>query len=318
MHARMFEIGMAIGNTASHESGHFFGLAHDRGLDKEYDHGTDAWTPIMGTNLSHDRSTWSHHVVNWEWIDGVHTPIYEDNIAQLTEVLGARADDHGDIDAFARPMTDVNAGIRFEAAGIISTMNDIDVFTFTAPRSGAYAIDVNVPAYANLDVAVDWYGPGAPLIDDPGLDLHTSVWLEEGAEYFLRVRSHGVYGDLGHYTATVTWDLPEIGPYPEMLDIPFIPELDLIDPNPDVWTNPEFVGPLPEWAPWSADDVPPMIDALDGAFDDYGPVDPIFDGPIVDDYEAFAPIDNYWSNWRLAAPTLATSPSVRAKSLRWF
>jgi hypothetical protein len=307
----------AIGNGVSHEAGHAFGLQHDSAPDMAYDKGTESWTPIMGWTLETDRMTWSHPMVQPEWIDGYLQDQYEDELAILTKSIGARADDHGDIDAFARPMADVNAGIRFEAAGIISTMNDVDVFSFVAPRSARYAIDVNVPAYANLDVAVDWHGPGAPLLDDAGLDLHTTVWLEEGAEYFLRVRSHGVYGDLGHYTATITWDLPDIGLYPELLDIPFIPELDLIDPNPDVWYDLGFVGPQPYGESWSADDLPPLVEALDGAFDDYGAEAPSFDEPVNEPYEVFAPNENSWNNWSLAATTISAHSSL-ARNFRQF
>jgi hypothetical protein len=306
----------AIGNGVSHEAGHAFGLQHDSAPDMAYDKGTNSWTPIMGWTLETDRMTWSHPMVQPEWIDGMLQDQYEDELAILTESIGARADDHGDIDAFARPMADVNAGIRFEGSGIISTMNDVDVFSFVAPRSARYAIDVNVAAYANLDVAVDWYGPGAPLLDDPGLDLHTTVWLEEGAEYFLRVRSHGVYGDLGHYTAAVTWDLPELGLYPELLDIPFLPELDLIDPNPDVWYDPDYVDLLPYGESWSADDLP-LVEALDGAFDDYGAESLGFDEPVNEPYEAFVPNENYWNNGSLAATTMSAY-STRARTFRRF
>lgn len=317
MDTRILDIGMAIGNTVSHESGHFFGMEHDRASNgDEYDRGTDEWTPIMGTNLAHDRSTWSVHLVNWEWIDHVHTPIYEDNFAQLIGVLGPRLDDHGDSDEFAQPMADVNAGIRFEAAGIISTMSDVDVFSFVAPRTGEYAIDVSVPAYANLDVAVDWYRSSGPLLDDAGLDLHASVWLEEGAQYFLRVRSHGVYGDLGHYDAAVTWDLPEIGPYPEMLDLPYIPELDLIDLNPDVWYELGLGRGLSNGEYLSAGELP-LVDAIDGAFDSYDAQVPSFDEPVAEPSSYYSPNENHGSDWSLAGTTLSAY-SIRARNFRGF
>lgn len=317
MDARILDIGMAIGNTVSHESGHFFGMEHDRASNgDEYDRGTDVWTPIMGTNLAHDRSTWSLHLVNWEWIDHVHTPIYQDNFAQLIGVLGPRLDDHGDSDELAQPMADVTAGIRFEGSGIISTMSDVDVFSFVAPRSGEYAIDVNVPAYANLDVAVDWYGSAGTMLDDAGLDLHRSVWLEEGVQYFLRVRSHGVYGDLGHYSAAVTWDLPEIGPYPEMFNIPYIPELDLIDPNPDVWYDAGVMGELSNVEYWSAGELP-LVDAIDGAFDSYGVQDSSFDETIAEPSNAYAPVESYSNDWSLSSNTLSAY-SIRARNFHRF
>lgn len=317
MDTRMLDIGMAIGNTVSHESGHFFGMQHDRALNgDEYDRGTDAWTPLMGTNLSHDRSTWSRHLVNWQWIDHVHTPIYEDNFAQLIGVLGPRLDDHGDSDELAPPMADVNAGVRFEGAGIISTMSDVDVFSFVAPRGGEYAIDVNVPAYANLDVAVDWYGSNHPLLDDAWLDLHTTVSLEEGEQYFLRVRSHGAYGDLGHYTAAVTWNLHEIGPHPELFDIPFIPELDLIDPNPDVWYDTGLIGELSNVEYRSAGELP-LVGAIDEAFDSYSAQDSSLDETVAEPFSAYSPVESHSIDWSLPANTLSAY-SIRARNFHSF
>jgi hypothetical protein len=309
---------IAIGNGVSHEAGHAFGLQHDSAPDQEYDKGTADWSPIMGWTLETDRMTWSHPQVQPEWIDGFLQDQWESELTILTRSIGARPDEHGDVAWEARTMTAAGSGFRFEAAGIISTMDDLDVFSFNAPLSGWYEFDVAIPTHGNLDAAVDVYGPDVYVSqDDPGLGVQGSVWLEAGAEYFLRVRSHGVYGDLGHYTAVVTWDLPEIGPYPEMLDIPFIPELDLIDPNPDVWYDPDFVGPLPDAEPWTAGDLPPLVDALDGAFDDYGALDPIFDEPVNDDYEAIPPIEDYWNNGSLAASMISTSPT-RARSFRRF
>jgi hypothetical protein len=274
---------IAIGNTASHEAGHAFGLEHDvhLGAGTNYDAGTGTWTPIMGDNLSTDRHTWSKHerVIETGTEDGLfvesRTPLIDD-LQILTKVLGLRADDHGDSNDLARPMTEVNPGLSFVHTGIIGTMDDKDVFSFQVRYAATYRIRVDVPEFGNLDsrftlstaagivgVINDHSGDrvideesGLRQIGDGVLGEEFEFRLEPGTEYFLQVDSNGNYGDLGQYQVSVTWVVPEIGPLPELEPIPYIPELDLVDPAPDVWSDPEMV------------DLPEIVDPLD-----YGPED---------------------------------------------
>jgi hypothetical protein len=140
------ETTIAIGNSVSHESGHAFGLRHDRAPNgDEYDQGTDTWTPIMGSNLSTDRHTWSRPAVDSVVTETGNEPIYDDALQILTDVLGLRADDHGDSNELATPMTEVNAGLSFVQSGIIGTMDDKDVFSFHVEYAATYRIRVDVP-----------------------------------------------------------------------------------------------------------------------------------------------------------------------------
>ena len=80
-----------LANTASHESGHKFGLQHQSQFDEggnlieHYSLGGSDWTPIMGNNLQTDRTVW-HYGLN---VSGE----LQNDVAILGNRLGYRDDD---------------------------------------------------------------------------------------------------------------------------------------------------------------------------------------------------------------------------------
>jgi Ca2+-binding RTX toxin-like protein len=199
-------VGAAVATTCSHEAGHAFGLSHQRTFDangalgSEYNPGTFDWTPIMGNNLSAARTTW--------W-NGTTTDQYttEDELAILSSPLngfGYRLDDHGNTPATATPLQ--QTGPQVSGSGIIEQMSDVDYFSFQT-GGGLATLNVNVAAVgANLDARAELYGPSGLIAvsdSDTSLNATISTYLAEGT-YYLAVRSHGRYGDLGQYTITGT------------------------------------------------------------------------------------------------------------------
>jgi hypothetical protein len=292
-----WETMVGIGNTVSHEAGHAFGMQHDRAANGgEYDNGTDTWTPIMGSNLPTDRHTWSKHAWDSRVTETGNEPIYDDALQILTEVLGLRADDHGDSNELATPMTEVNPGFSFVQSGIIGTMEDKDVFSFRVELAATYRIRVDVASFGNLDsrftlstaagivgVVNDHSGDrvldeesGLRQIGDGVLDEEFGFRLEPGTEYFLQVDSNGIYGDLGKYEVSVTWVVREIEPLPEMPTFPEIPDPEQYYPGPDIWINPEMV--------YHPELVEPVYDGL---VDD---IQPSWELYVVD------PVQDIWSN----------------------
>ena len=219
--------GACIGTTVSHEAGHSFGLDHqseynDDGTIDTYADGTDEWTPIMGANVSFDRTTWHNGMTDEE------EP--QDDMALLASDqngFGYRADDHADsLNSFFTRYSTAPTSLeqivripygptnRLRGAGIIETMDDQDWFTFTTSMTGTINLRVDVAEVgANLDVKVQlwkqtdlWYAPyqkvaeAAPS-DDLGADLS---YTGTAGTYYLVVMSHGQYGDVGRYTISGT------------------------------------------------------------------------------------------------------------------
>jgi hypothetical protein len=295
-HDEWYDTIQAIGNSVSHESGHLFGLEHDHNLDVanhkseafQYDDGTDTWTPIMGNNISADRHTWSYATI------GTSDSERQDQLQVLAEVLGLRADDHGDSNELATPMTEVNPGLSFVQTGVIGTMDDKDVFSFHVQYAAEYRIRVDVPEFGNLDARFTLSTADGIVrvvdghIGDGVLDEQFDFKLEPGTEYFLQVDNHNGYGDLGQYQVSVTWVVPEIGPLPELDPIPDLPELDPVDPAPDIWSNPE------------AQSLPEVVQPVDDGLVDYQPSwelwSAVSDVAQVETWQtAASPAVSYWA-----------------------
>jgi len=201
---------LKLATTISHEAGHGFGLLHHVVFDgngeivSEYNPGTATWTPIMGDNLSTDRTTWGLGFAE----DGL-----QDDMAFLSWKLGTRADDHGNgwstASALSAPLTAYDA---MTGRGIIESTADIDAFRFNA----AGQIDVSVAGLkwvGNLMPVVElWSSQGlmATAIPTRGypdtgnlMSAKLSANVAAG-EYMVVVRSLGDYGDVGQYTVTVS------------------------------------------------------------------------------------------------------------------
>jgi hypothetical protein len=208
---------MQVANTAIHESGHGFGLLHDRLYDanhnvtNEYDPGSGNWTPFMGDNLQATRHTWTLGIVNWN--DG--TPVLQWEPGKLGSVLGYRADDFGDDTAHATGLA-FNLGGSATLKGVIGYHPpsflfegaDVDVFKMTS-QPGTVSVEADVLGYTNgavLDARIElWSTQGiiaaatAPLGGNALLTANVT-----GGTYYVKVMSGGGLTDAGQYTLTVT------------------------------------------------------------------------------------------------------------------
>jgi hypothetical protein len=209
------EITPAVATTASHESGHSFGLLHQSVwvggiLVEQYNPGSSDRTPIMGNNLCSDRTTW----YNGKSVTGM---IQSDmpTIASAANGFGYRLDSDN---TFGTATSLVSSGGKLSGSGIVSTTIDKDYYRFDT-TGGMFTFTAAVADVGpNLDVRLELWThkpaptPGDPfgfadtLIawSDPSLDLNASFTsILESGTYYLVVRSHGTYGDVGQYTLTV-------------------------------------------------------------------------------------------------------------------
>ena len=81
--------GKNMGEAASHEIGHNFGLSHDATATASYYSGAAPWAPIMGVAYSQPVSQFSKGEYS-----GASTT--QDDLAVIATGAPLRADDHGD------------------------------------------------------------------------------------------------------------------------------------------------------------------------------------------------------------------------------
>ncbi len=141
--------GAWIGEVASHEVGHNFGLSHDGNRFSEYYDGHGSWGPVMGSAFSRPLSQWSRG-------EYAGASMVEDDLALISRHAPFRLDDHGDVSA----PTELSAGVP--AYGVVERASDQDAFSFTA------AGGVRLHA--------------APTSPFPNLDLELAVYDESGAK----------------------------------------------------------------------------------------------------------------------------------------
>ena len=216
-----------IGTTASHESGHGFDLNHKNTVDssgsqlEEYSSGntpTDPgldWTPIMGGNLNTDRTIWAQASAP---IIGTANSVRGDNdFSTLMLELGLRPEDH-----VLTHLGTASPGRMLTDIGLIRTINDRDVFSFTVTAAADYTIDLRVADVgANLDSILTLYTDSNVFIaqNNSGLSTQITEHLTPGT-YHAEVRSEAIYtGDVGTYTirvegAALEYALPVFVPGP--------------------------------------------------------------------------------------------------------
>jgi hypothetical protein len=170
----------------------------------------------MGANTQGDRTIWSTYQSG---------NVTHNNLAKLTQVLGARADDFAD-NSSAAPVFqfryDPIRGYQGSMAGVIGMGGDTDMFKFTVNSADTYNFKVTVPQFGNLDSQLVVYRVYDPPLSgvfyyeqiamaDPsissiqpfqGLGASLSLALRAGT-FAIVVRSHGGYGDLGSYILSV-------------------------------------------------------------------------------------------------------------------
>jgi PKD repeat protein len=214
-----------VAEASSHEFGHNLGLSHDGTSTVEYyagdGSGNTSWAPIMGVGYYKNVTQWSKGEYS-----GANNP--EDDIAIITNKLGARMDDHGNTWAGATALAlDADSSITvtdpetdpFNLSpankGVIENRNDADLFYFDS-SGGKVTLSIK-PAWqawnyhsfrgANLDVGVSLYdGLGNPIDDyDLTTDTEVTVSANVGAgRYYVRVyglpsANYSDYASIGQY-----------------------------------------------------------------------------------------------------------------------
>ncbi len=200
-----------IGTTASHEAGHGFGLNHKSTyhafgamLDEYSDGGAD-WTPIMGGNLSTDRTIWTQ---SWVALTVDTNAQGSDDFGVLQSELGLRADDHSSGLAAATNLGSIGASGMLMDTGSIRTKTDLDMFRFQVTTAGVFHISVKVADVgANLNSILQLRNSGGVVIatSDPSGDFNAAITKSLSAgTYYVTVGGDGVYtGDVGQYTLRV-------------------------------------------------------------------------------------------------------------------
>lgn len=195
-------------NTAeatSHEAGHTFGLAHQSVYNGgpnpsvEYNPGDSAKAPLMGDSYNSTRGLWS----NGRSSD-TNGPLQDDLavVSSPTNAFGYRPDDHGNSTGTADPMS--VAGNLRSATGVIAQVGDVDYFSFTTTQGlASFRVDP-APSGPMLDATLELRASNGDLIsaaDTTSLSEFFTTTLAPGS-YFLAVRSHGSYGDVGQFALT--------------------------------------------------------------------------------------------------------------------
>ncbi len=202
--------GIEIVRVAAHEAGHIFGLQHQSTYDDEgfkileYSMGDEFRQPIMGhwPDAGTVRGLWNYGP------NSISASTFQDDLAVLAGAVngfGYRPDDVGNNKSAATPLT-ISANGSLTASGVITTISDVDYFSFKAV-AGVYDIKVDPAAIAGmLDPTLELRDSTGALVlrrDTASLAESLSVTLPSGT-YYLVVGSKGIYGDIGQYTLTVT------------------------------------------------------------------------------------------------------------------
>ena len=205
--------------AVSHELGHNMGLSHDGTSTAEYygGHGSGdvSWGPIMGTGYGRNVSQWS----KGEYYDANQT---QDDLSIISAKAPYRTDDHGNTSATASQLTTTNGTLI--SSGIISSNNDVDVFSFSA---GAGSLSITVFPYrcangtygGNLDVFAQLYNSSGSLVASDNPTNLTQAIINYTAPvtgtYYLYISNSGTgdptnnppsgytpYGSIGQYFIT--------------------------------------------------------------------------------------------------------------------
>ncbi|HLC31355.1 MAG TPA: pre-peptidase C-terminal domain-containing protein [Candidatus Nanoarchaeia archaeon] len=190
-----------VAESIAHESGHSFGLNHQSTYDstgtrtQAYNTGNSLKAPIMGNSYSAARGLW------WRGTSNSATTI-QDDVAVLsgtTNGFGYAVDDHGNGVSSATPLS--VSGMSVSGSGVIGTLSDVDVFSFST--QGVVSLQgkvvVNGPTLDLKLQLLNGAGGVVAVSDTTTLGESISMTVPAGT-YYLAVSSHAAYGDLGQYT----------------------------------------------------------------------------------------------------------------------
>jgi hypothetical protein len=216
-----------IGEIASHETGHTFGLRHDGfgpGFGPfEYYFGHGAWAPIMGT-------AWNRPISQWSKGEYSSANNLENDFGVIGSQLGLVPDEAGSTVSQARQLAPGPAG-SVEFAGNIRADLDADWFKFDALAGPATFAVRPAPVSPNLDVeltlgqvvpgfpngitlgTVNPLSAGSAPDLASGLDASLTVNLPSPGTYYVAVQGVGAhnpastgysgYGSMGNYTLSI-------------------------------------------------------------------------------------------------------------------
>ena len=208
-----------VGEATAHEVGHSFGLLHQSlysgtTLVQQYYSGDANRAPIMGNSYSSVRGMW------WNGTSSSSTTIQDDLavIASPTNGFGYKVDDVGDTTSTAGTLSINNGNIS--ASGIIGNTGDADYYILDIPVNGTMAINLNGPNGAMLDAKLEVrLSDGSVWLSSdstPSTTESLSGSISAG-RYYLVVRSHGGYGDIGQYTISGT--VPSVNQAPTNISL---------------------------------------------------------------------------------------------------
>jgi len=210
--------GVDIGSVGSHEAGHTFGLVHKAEYDVltgakfvEYSSGGFDWNPIMGDAIDDGRTIWTAASMispfsSSRRIEG------SDDVGVLSQVLGTRGDDHGDVPSQATNVGTLSkpGDVAF-GTGIIENRSDVDTFVVTVQTGAIMSVDYRANGVgANLDstLVIGSVETGEILAtqnwSNTRFRMFERITVTEGT-YFISVRSAGAFqGDAGQYSVLIT------------------------------------------------------------------------------------------------------------------
>lgn len=197
-----------VAEATSHEAGHLFGLWHQSTYNgsgtktAEYSTGNSQWAPIMGVGYYSAVTTWYNGPNNL----GANS-LQDDMsiISGASNTFGYRADEAGDNTASTTSLS-LN-GNTVSGSGIVGRNTDQDFYRFST-SGGAVNISASTASVgANLDVVLEIRRADGSLVTSaaPTTSLSATITANLSAgDYFLVVRSTGVYGFVGQYTLAGT------------------------------------------------------------------------------------------------------------------
>ena len=210
-----------MSNTASHESGHAFGLEHQSSYDAngnktaEYRQGSLTLGPLMGFSDQSLRDVWDVGP------NSSGATVIQDDMAELTRPANRtfryRVDDFGSSITTASALTTTNGTVSLD--GVLERTDDSDFFAFDADN-GPFSFTVstldlnriypglNMNPGTNLDTIFRLFDANGTLLQqsDSATSFNGSLsgTLTRG-KYFLEVTSIDEPGAVGQYTLDGTY-----------------------------------------------------------------------------------------------------------------
>lgn len=218
-----------VAEATAHEAGHLFGLSHQStwqqvdGVWKETQEystngNSSSKRPIMGSSYGSTRGLW--------WNGTTSSPTtYQDDLARLARDangFGYRDDDHADTLAGATSLLGDEFG-RVSSAGIITTIGDLDLFSFVTGTGTVRFATALAEFGAMLDSSLQLFGIDGSLLQSSATDSLTQTLIRSvtAGQYYVGVSSRGNYGDIGQYSLSGQI-VPVPVPEPAMVSLLFL------------------------------------------------------------------------------------------------